>query len=156
MGDVQDIFMVQVKGFMNKAVGGFKKGHLKGFAIEFEVAAEDVEGTFEVAFFNQGFDQFIGQFRPEEFFHVRPEGGLGVFNKCRKVFGEKGFLFVPGLNKLLRVLASIFPVTAAEISVLRYSLSFPTAVSTLAISASILPVSRSRKAAMACCSERGG
>jgi hypothetical protein len=48
-------------------------------------------------------------------------------------------------------LTSILPVTAEPISAVRYSLSRSITVATLAKSASILAVSRSRNAAMVCC-----
>jgi len=51
---------------------------------------------------------------------------------------------------------SILPVTAAEMSAVRYSRSRSMDFSTFSASASILAVSRSRKAAMARCSGKGG
>src|SRR5659263_4754 len=51
---------------------------------------------------------------------------------------------------------SIFPVTAAEMRAVRYSLSRSMASLTFAMSTSILAVSWSRKAAMTTCSSLGG
>ena len=53
-------------------------------------------------------------------------------------------------------LTSILPVTAAVMRAVRYSRTRSTASSTLAINASILAVSLSRKSAIAICSGRGG
>ena len=76
-------------------MGWFEIGQFEDFPIEFESMPDDMEGPLGIALFNQSFNQFSGKFLTVEFFHLRPEVGLGIFYKGNDLVGKEGVAFIP-------------------------------------------------------------